>query len=317
MGGTVRKLVSTGLVAPLSSAAGVVAVAALLAGCSSDVSRFNAPVFGLTQSQPTPSQPVYDGAAPAQAEGYGPAAAPPPDYNNGNYGDNSHPAANYVYRGQAPSAPYASAAPVSGAPSFGTIPGQPESYHPERLASNGQTAYIINPAQSRAAASAYSPPALRAPVAPPQMGSARLSRPAPGALVEVMPGETLYMFSRRNGVSISAVMQANNLRSPNVQPGMKLIIPGKGGRSILPPTASLAPVAPAVQTADVSVPAANTTVAASAFAPSNFGEAPVASSPGDGADGTYTVQAGDSVYGIARKHNMMSCGFMLCLRAMP
>lgn len=296
MGGNVRNLVKQVLGAPLLGA-GLTAVAAMLAGCSSDVSRFNAPVFGLTQAKPTPAEPVYDGAAPAHAETYAPIAAPPPDYANNNFGDNGRPAPNYVYRGPAPSAPYASNATVNGAPnSFGTVPGQPESYHPERLASNGRTPYIVEPGQQPAArlASGFAPapingsPEILPPAAP---GAGQIGvlphRGKPGSLVEVLPGETLYMFSRRNGVSISAVMAANNMHSPNVQPGMKLIIPGRGGRSILPPTASLAPLAPVAP-----APQVGPTLAAAAAA------TPVATS------GTYTVQAGESVYSIARKHNV-------------
>ena len=288
MGGTVRKIVNSTLLAPFANTAGALAVAALLAGCSSDVSRFNAPVFGLTQAQPTPSQPIGDGVQPAHAEGYTPGNAPPPDYNNNNFGDNAQPNPNYQFRGSAPHTPYAAnTSAYPGAPSgFGTMPGQPESYHPERLASNGPTPYVINPATVPSAANAaplYVPPTAQ-PAGPAGSMSLIPHRPKPGALVEVLPGETLYMFARRNGVSISAVMSANNMHSPNVQAGMKLLIPGKGGRSILPPTASLLPAAPAATS--------TTALAATSSAP--------VLAPG----GTYTVQAGDSVYSIARKHNL-------------
>jgi len=295
MGGNVRNLVKPVLSAPLCGA-GMVALAAMLAGCSSDVSRFNAPVFGLTQSQPTPAEPINDGAAPAHAEAYSPKAAPPPDYANNNFGDAGQPAPAYVYRGPSPSAPYASNATINGAPNgFGTVPGQPESYHPERLASNGgRTPYIVDPGQEPLArATPGFAPANGSPAILPPIGSSSSQvaviprRGRPGSLVEVLPGETLYMFSRRNGVSISAVMTANNMHSPNVQPGMKLLIPGKGGRSILPPTASLTPLAPVAP-----APQVGPTLAAAAAS------APVATS------GTYTVQAGESVYSIARKHNV-------------
>jgi len=302
MGAIVRKCLKLSAGAPVLSAVGMVALTGWLAGCSSDVSRFNGPTWGLTEARPIPSQPVYDGAAPANTQGYAPGAsaagAPPPDYNNADYGDNSHPAPGYPYRGPGAPAPYASAAPSYGYGSqpgavqgFGTVPGQPESYHPERLASNGQTAYIVPPSQTSA------PPAYVPPAGQPQTGF-RLAprRPASGSLVEVEPGESLYMFSRRNGVSISAVMQANNLRSPVVQPGIKLVIPGKGGRSILPPTASLAPAsAPMASVAQADTPVANAFEAAAT---------PVAEGPGDGPNGTYSVQAGDSIYSIARKHHI-------------
>jgi len=321
MGGTVRNMTTIKIGAPFRSVTAAVALATLLSGCSSDVSRFDFPAFGLTQqnprARPTPSAPIYDGGAPEAAPGYAPTSAPPPDYGNyGSYSDNGQFAPNPAYRG--PGAPYAAPAyaqpsfgpsaygqapyaqpnygqpnyGAAAAPGFGTVPGQPESYHPERFASNGQTAYITNPNPTAGPAASYSPapllaplggsPAILPPIAPSQVGLVA-HRPKSGALVEVLPGETLYQFSRRNGVSISAVMQANNMRSPIVHAGEKLIIPGKGGRSILPPIASTTPLAPA--------PAAPATVV---FEPSE----------GDNPDGTYTVRAGDSVYGIARKHNV-------------
>ena len=288
MGGTVRKMLRLELGARLSGAFGAVAFAALLAGCSTDISRFDYPAFGLTsdhpQGRPTPPVPMGDSAEQLPADGVSPRGAPPPDYNNPNFGDTGPAEPRYPYRGAA------SAAPAG----FGTVPGQPESYHPERLASNGRTAYIIPPSSGLAPVATDNPAAARAPLAVPPAGATtaiiRTRRPLSGSVVEVLPGETLYQFSRRNGVSIAAVMQANNLRTPMVQPGDKLIIPGKGGRSILPPTASAAPTAPA-STAAASPPAQPAMSTAVRDADDN-------------PDGSYTVRAGDSVYGIARKHNV-------------
>ena len=321
MGGSVRKTAGLRLSAKFSGLCGAAAVAALLAGCSSDVSRFNYPAFGLTaqnpQDKPTPSEPIYGDASPAHAEGYSPAGAPPPNYNNSNYGDNGQQSPRYIYRGPASASPNGGVVPNYGAPGyayngapggFGTVQGQPESYHPERLASNGQTAYITAPANGLPTTTNFGSPAAQPgfgarPTVLPPLGSnaipVRPHRPQPGELVEVMPGETLYQFARRNGVSISALMQANNMRSPMVQGGEKLLIPGKGGRSILPPTASFSPVAPAASSVATTVPAA---AAPSAFA-TPAATAAVAG-PGDNPDGSYTVRAGDSVYGIARKHNV-------------
>jgi murein DD-endopeptidase MepM/ murein hydrolase activator NlpD len=296
MGGNVRNLVRT-IGSPLIGAIGAVVLAAGLAGCSADISRFSGPSYGLTEARPIPSEPVYDGTAPAYAQGTpaaAPAGAPPPDYSNNNFGDNIHPTPGNPYPVPGYGVASGVAAPASGAATgFGTVPGQPESYHPERLASLGGTAYIVSPARGTGPSGA---PAASVPQAAATPIVIAPRRPAPGELIEVMPGETLYMFSRRNGVSISAVMQANNMHSPNVSPGMKLIIPGKGGRSILPPMASVLPVAPVA--AAPTAPNARPQTASTAFA------APVAPGAGDNQDGTYTVQAGDSIYSIARKHHL-------------
>ena len=280
MGGTVRKLSGRDFRFNIFGVVGTVAVAALMAGCSADISRFDYPAFGLTsdhpQAKPVPPEAVTDGSGQDYLpNGVARRPAPPPDYNSSNFGDNSARGTQFPFRNTSAAAPT----------SFGTTPGQPESYHPERLASNGQTAYIVPPANGLAPTATANPAAITSAATP------RPRRPQSGAIVEVLPGETLYQFSRRNGVSIAAVMQANNLRTPTVQPGEKLIIPGKGGRSILPPTASASPMSQPAFTpaAATSLPRALSTAVRDAD---------------DNPDGTYTVRAGDSIYGIARKHNV-------------
>ena len=227
MGGNVRKNVKKGLSVGLPGAFGAVAIAALLAGCSADVSRFDYPAFGLTnqhpQDRPTPSEPIYDNSAPAHAEDYSANGAPPPNYGNDGPGG---PSQGYASNRLGPPPVIGSGVPnygtstytSNGAPSgFGTVQGQPESYHPERLASNGQTAYIVSPNPSSPAPSNYvqgpgQAATNAAPFTSPPINanspSLRPHRPASGALVEVMPGETLYQFAHRNGVSIAALMQA-------------------------------------------------------------------------------------------------------------
>jgi LysM repeat protein len=43
--------------------------------------------------------------------------------------------------------------------------------------------------------------------------------------VEVQPGDTLYALSRRHGVSISALMDTNQLKSLTLVPGQVLKLP--------------------------------------------------------------------------------------------
>lgn len=51
-------------------------------------------------------------------------------------------------------------------------------------------------------------------------------KPAPGQRTIVAePGDTLYSLSRKHRVSMSALMDANRLRSPAVQPGDRLVLP--------------------------------------------------------------------------------------------
>ena len=69
---------------------------------------------------------------------------------------------------------------------------------------------------------ALAPPAPVVPFTP--------SVTAPRGMIVVAPGDTLYGLSRRHGVSISALMEANSLRSLSLQPGQALKLP-PGARS--------------------------------------------------------------------------------------
>ncbi len=350
MGGRVRSRTVSKIGGASWSVAGVLTVGALLAGCSSDVTRFDYPAFGLTTDNPqraarmAPPENIQDGQAPAYA------GAPPPDYNAG-----APVAPKYVYRGPVQSGgynaqgygtpPYGGAPKVygsnydQGAPDgFGTVQGQPESYKPGRFAPNGPTVYAPPPAYGQAApiggdasgfdvgvpaaeAAPYGAPARRimAPIVgvqPPYTGR----RPKAGTLVTVLPGETLYQVAKRNGVSVAALMQLNRLRSPVVQPGQQLAMPGKGGRSILPPTRPDAAntgfdQGPQLASNDPSPNngAPKLTGTALRIAPpaaSAFANPAAIDRSHDNPDGTYTVRAGDSIYSIARKHGLQPDAIM-------
>ena len=54
--------------------------------------------------------------------------------------------------------------------------------------------------------------------------------PSPGAnVVEVRPGDTLLKVVTRHRVSVAALMSANELRSPTVETGQRIIIPARDG----------------------------------------------------------------------------------------
>lgn len=346
--------------------ASVLLLGTLMAGCSSDVTRFDYPAFGLTQQNPnpTPQEPVYSGDQPSGGPVVdGNPDAPQPDY--GGYSDNAGEGSHkYVYRGHVPASggygqsygaqvPAAGAqAPVYGASGgqgqvygssapagFGTIKGQPESY--QANGGGGQTTYVTAGATSaagigkapvlgsgQAAAFTTAKPVLSGPsvkqaMLPAKIKSAVPQRPKAGSVVEVQPGETLYQVAIKNGVSVVALMQTNGLSVPIVHPGQKLLMPGKSGRSILPPTASAD--APQQQSSLASPPAAAADATDTAAvdtdssdeAPSVQKVALTTSKPaavplaqtaplaaGDNANGTYTIRLGDTLYSIARKHGL-------------
>jgi len=130
----------------------------------------------------------------------------------------------------------------------------------------------------------------------PQYGASRLSYPeaaqsrgdaavAPiadgaagtrGDTIEVRPGDTLYGLSRRHNVSINELKSVNGLSGSDLKPGQKLHLPAgaRAGRAGGEGYATAAAREPAQSAADV---------------PSDW-------------TGSYTVQPRDSLYAIARQH---------------
>lgn len=173
-------------------------------------------------------------------------------------------------------------------------------------ASSVQVAALPDAGPSYQPAPSYSPPAYNPPPAytPParsyeakpfgrsRSGSApvepmRAQEPAlaSGQAITVQPGDTLYSLSRRHQVSLAELMSANALTSPSVHPGQKLYLPGSANAR-----SSRSSVA-----------------AAKAVESARPAPAPLTQPPQDVAtnySGTYTVRPGDSLYGIARAHNV-------------
>ena len=128
----------------------------------------------------------------------------------------------------------------------------------------------------------------------------------------VNPGDTLAKIAAAHGASIAALMQANDIKNPDlISTGQKLTVPGAGAAS-----ANSAPVAAANSTAATASVAASVTAPVSAVSPAPVA-ALVAAPPGvapsavtsaqsaaaaaepSPAGGTYTVKPGDSLAKIA------------------
>jgi len=171
-------------------------------------------------------------------------------------------------------------------------------------ASSVQVAALPDAGPSYQPAPSYSPPAYNPPPAytPPARSydAKPFGRPrsetapsermqpqasASGDEIIVQPGDTLYSISRAHHVSLAELMSANSLSNPNVHPGQKLHLPSANGMR-----ASRSSVA-----------------AAKAVESARPAPAPLAEPPHDVAanyGGTYTVKPGESLYGIARAHNV-------------
>lgn len=108
---------------------------------------------------------------------------------------------------------------------------------------------------------------------------------ASGDAIVVQPGDTLYSLSRAHHVSLAELMSTNSLSDPNVHPGQKLYLPGNGSARGM----------------------RSSVAAARAVEPARPAAAPIAQAPQDIAtsyNATYTVKPGESLYGIARAHNV-------------
>jgi murein DD-endopeptidase MepM/ murein hydrolase activator NlpD len=218
-----------------------------LGGCSSGVSRFDFPSFGLTRSQDAPL--AADGTTTASLP-----VPPEPVYGSGtqNYGTQGYGSGGYA-RSNLP-------------PASGAYNPAPPAYS---QAGADFTTQSVGPQQA-----AYRPPAY--PRAQPAV--LRTASPARTETVIVASGDNLYSLSRRYGVSVGEIQRANNLTDAQVRIGQRLVIPGASdakpraatkvaARETRPaPVPSPKPEAPAVhsvKTTTIPAPGSKPAVAAS------------------------------------------------------
>jgi murein DD-endopeptidase MepM/ murein hydrolase activator NlpD len=192
---------SGGSLAPRGAA---ILCAALVGGCSAEISRFDFPSFSLTDDKKDQTaslqEPSGSGRAPSYlgnerqstAGGYGTR------YERGGY--------------TAPRSNRGSDVAMSNLPA--ASPSQPTyNYADDRRRRAG-----LPPSQPAA-------PALR-----------------PGQSFEVQPGDTLYSLSRRHHVTVAQLMQVNRLNNPNIRPGQRIYLPE--GYSVQPRATTTASVRP-------------------------------------------------------------------------
>lgn len=115
--------------------------------------------------------------------------------------------------------------------------------------------------------------------------------------VEVQQGDTLYGIAKQHKVAISELMSANNLQSPTIRPGQRLVLPA--GRRAVPARQT---VTAAKDRVGVSEGLAGAPVAAGRLSPA-AGATDTAAAPTDW-HGSHTVTPRDSLYVIARQYKV-------------
>ena len=233
----------------------VIVIAAMAAGCSADVTRFDSSSFNLND----PPESVNPRPAPQVS------ARSSSDYDS--------PVSRSIPRG-----PYGAgaksvevAALPEPAPSGMAPVARPYSEQSWKRSPAGLAPVATAPAYAPAAATA-------SPMAPAAM--------AQGQAIDVQPGDTLYGISKRHHVSLAELMAANQMTSPSLKPGQKLIVPAStGGHKAIPR---------AFETAAVPAAAVAPTVPMTRPSPEVMAKY----------SGSYTVQPGDSLYKIARANRV-------------
>jgi murein DD-endopeptidase MepM/ murein hydrolase activator NlpD len=245
------------------------AFAILVGGCSADVTRFDFPMFGLTDKgsetgslPPTPSESV---------------ARRNPSFDDGSAGPPRGAGLGDTNRGYAgPPSNYASPAPYSA----------PQGYSAPQPYTTGS-----GPGERVANARDYVPPAPSADPAPGAdryagrtMDRARAA--ARGETIQVQQGDTLYGIARRYGVSVAALIEINGLaHGSTIKPGQQLVLPAG-----VPATVAAEP------------PAGRAPLARSAPPPPVASAAPPVAPAGW--EGRHTLKPGESIYGVARQHGV-------------
>ena len=264
----------------------------LLGACSSDIARFNYPVFGFadnnnTSSLPVPSAPVY--------RNQGRSSAPAPDYSNRpvplnrnrRYGQNNGQVQFGNQHLHSSNQGYGSNRQYGG----GLGNNVSRSAHNSTGNNSGHTNYgqqnRVKVARLPEPIHSHGPLPTRGSI--PQVtfkapSTSATAAPGVDRIVEVAQGQTLYGIAKAYGVSVDDIKAANNIQGNSLEFGQKLIIPAPGGNQ------QTAYLAPSKRVANRNVRSVRT----------------VPVMPDRGAATSYRVIRGDSLYAIARRHGMTS-----------
>lgn len=162
---------------------------------------------------------------------------------------------------------------------------------------NGTSNYFLYPGQSikvPGSGSASATPAPASNTASTTPAPAETPAPAPstgGGNYTVQAGDSYWRIANKYGISISELQRLNGTSNYFLYPGQSIKVPG-GGAAAETPTQTPAPVSQTPAPAESPAPAAAET------------PAPAANNASQASGGSYTVQAGDTLYSIARRNGV-------------
>ena len=162
---------------------------------------------------------------------------------------------------------------------------------------NGTSNYFLYPGQSLkvpGSGSANATPAPAATTASTTSAPAETPAPAPstgGGNYTVQAGDSYWRIANKYGISISELQRLNGTSNYFLYPGQSIKVPG-GGAAAETPAQTPAPVSQTPAPAESPAPAAAET------------PAPAANNASQASGGSYTVQAGDTLYSIARRNGV-------------
>ena len=162
---------------------------------------------------------------------------------------------------------------------------------------NGTSNYFLYPGQSikvPGSGSASATPAPASNTASTTPAPAETPAPAPstgGGNYTVQAGDSYWRIANKYGISISELQRLNGTSNYFLYPGQSIKVPG-GGAVAETPAPTPAPVSQTPAPAESPAPAAAET------------PAPAANNASQAIGGSYTVQAGDTLYSIARRNGV-------------
>ena len=273
-------------------AGAILMLAVTIGGCSADLGRFDFPSAGFapdgagsTSAIPTPSEPVRRSGGLSPDDRY--------TYDRPSPGGRTEaPRGDSVYGSVTSGEADQRASPQSYNTGRGNVPqGDRMAALPPPQREHGTNAYGASPPLRQQPQQTYVPASAR-PATAPVKAVPVTAGAAPGNSIEVQPGDTLSSIAKQHRVSISELMSVNNLASPILRPGQRISLPA-GKRPIaqrLPPAASPEPAQQQPLVMETRQPQPQ----------------PMQAQPAGASDwqGTHTIGQGESLYGIARKHNV-------------